>query len=112
VCTNQQRYTEAISFYHKASELKPDDPNPHLNLGIAYGKTGQNALAETEFRTALSLSPERHNSQAHFKLGALYLSQGRSAEAMREYEAGLKSDPENPEALAAVRKLISHVQAQ
>jgi Flp pilus assembly protein TadD len=69
-----------------------------------------NVSAETEFRTALSLSPD--NSQAHFKLGALYLSQGRRAKAMREYQAGLKSDPENRDALAAVGKLSSRVRAQ
>jgi Flp pilus assembly protein TadD len=72
----------------------------------------QNGSAETEFRTALSLSPPQHNSQAHFKLGALYLAQGRRAEAMREYQAGLKSDPENRDALAAVGKLSSHVRGQ
>jgi Flp pilus assembly protein TadD len=70
----------------------------------------RNVFAEAEFRTALSLSPDK--SQAHFKLGALYLSQGRKAEAMREYQAGLKSDPENRDALAAVEKLSSHVRAQ
>ncbi len=72
--------------------------------------TRRNVSAEAEFRTALSLSPDK--SQAHFQLGALYLSQGRRAEAMREYQAGLKSDPENRDALAAVEKLSSRVRAQ
>jgi tetratricopeptide (TPR) repeat protein len=83
-----------------------------LNLGIAYEKMGQNASAETEFRTTLSLSPQHDNSQAHFKLGALYLAEDRRAEALREYEAGLKSDPTNRDALAAMGKLSSHGHAQ
>lgn len=45
----------AISRYRKAIEADPDYPIAHLNLGVAYKRTGRRAEAVRELRTAQRL---------------------------------------------------------
>ncbi len=42
------RANEAIDYLKKAAELAPNNPEPHFQLAIAYGKLGKKAEAEAE----------------------------------------------------------------
>ncbi|HYM09999.1 MAG TPA: tetratricopeptide repeat protein [Bryobacterales bacterium] len=44
-----QRYPEAVTALRRATELRPTDPSPYYQLGLAYQKLGQTALAKQQF---------------------------------------------------------------
>src|SRR2546422_1043478 len=72
-------------------EREPGAADAHLNLGAAYAEQGSMDLAETEFRTALSLSPL--NIQAHNVLGKLYFDAGRLREAEAQFLESVEIEP-------------------
>jgi Flp pilus assembly protein TadD len=43
------RYKEAEIAFRRAMALRPTDPGPHYQLGLAYRKSGQEARARREF---------------------------------------------------------------
>ena len=90
------RTEDAILCYRRAVELKPEDEEAHFNLGVAYGRAGQLALAEHHYREALKLFsdyPEAHNN-----LGNILTRQKRYAEAIEEFKTTLKLSPEDASA--------------
>jgi tetratricopeptide (TPR) repeat protein len=55
----------------------------HLDLGIVYMETGDQAGAVRELGKAIVLQPD--NVNAHFRLASLYRSMGKRDEAKAEY---------------------------
>lgn len=78
----------AISAYHTAYVLTPDDIDIYVNLGSAfYDKEDyDNALAV--YRQALEYQPT--NAKIHCNLGFLYWGKGDTEEAMKSYELAIK----------------------
>lgn len=67
--SGQGKNKEAIDQYRSVLGMKPfgaDLAQIHVDLGIAYNKTGNHDQAVNEWRTALSL--DEHNAQAQFLL--------------------------------------------
>ena len=54
---------EAIAQYRKAVEVKPDFPDAHYNLGIAFIQKGQINDAVAEFQEAVHLNPNDSSAQ-------------------------------------------------
>lgn len=50
-------YPQAIEAFQRAIEINPKDIDAHLNLGAAYGETGQIDKAEQQFHRVLELDP-------------------------------------------------------
>ncbi len=50
--TRLKRFDEAVTDASRAVELAPDDPRPHLSLGLALAGSGRSEGAKREFETA------------------------------------------------------------
>ena len=62
------RIREAIQSYLHAVELRPDDFDAQLNLGVCYQQGGDLTQAVERFRQAIELDPDRPH--AYVNLGA------------------------------------------
>ena len=95
VCVNTGRPQEAVQLITRALEIKPADPQAHGNLGLAYQRMGNLALAERHFRKSVELNankPALWNS-----LGNVLREKGQSSDAVKSFESALKLDGNYPE---------------
>ena len=86
-------YNEAVRELKKAIALKPDYPDLHNYLGIAYGNNGMTDDAIEEFEVALKINPYYLKARLNLAL-ALYDS-ARFVEAQSHIERVLSVQPEN-----------------
>lgn len=80
----------AISAYHGAYLLTPDDIDIYINLGSAFYDKEDFDNALTVYRAALELDPT--NSKIHCNLGFLHWGKGDTDEAIKEYELSIEYD--------------------
>ncbi|MCR4408480.1 MAG: tetratricopeptide repeat protein [Anaerolineae bacterium] len=84
---------EYIAAYKRAIALNPQHASAHMLLGVAYYTRDKDvAMAETEIRRAIELSPQ--NKWAYYHLGEIYRQEGRMDEARAMYEQALEIDPQ------------------
>lgn len=76
-----------IELLREVTEKFPDATAPFVDLGIAYGKSGDNEKAVAAFQAALAATPD--HPVAHNELGISYRRLGRFAEARASYERAL-----------------------
>jgi protein O-mannosyl-transferase len=83
------RELEAASEFETAVRLTPNDPDYHVNLGLALAQVpGRNADAIAQYKTALRISPDL--PAAHLNLGLAYTSTpGRLPDAIEEYRKAI-----------------------
>lgn len=75
---------DAFQAYHKASELTPKDPEPHLSAGLLHERQKEFSDAEAEYKMVLTLDPHSHDSQsteAAIGLTNIYMKSGRVGDA-------------------------------
>jgi Flp pilus assembly protein TadD len=80
---------DALAAYHKASELTPKDPEPHLSAGLLHERQKEFSDAEAEYKQAMTLDshstdPHNHDPQtteAAIGLTNIYMKSGRLGEA-------------------------------
>src|ERR1700722_13861071 len=77
----KSRPDDAVAAYRKASELRPNDPEPRLEAGLLLEKQGKFADAEQEYKQALALDP---SSDALTGLANIYM-RGRRLPDAEEY---------------------------
>ena len=85
----QKQYEQGIASLLKVVQSVPTATAPYIDLGIAYGRTGDFDKAEASFKRALELNP-RHPI-AYNELGMVYRKKGRFAEARASYEKESRS---------------------
>jgi Flp pilus assembly protein TadD len=86
-------YDEAIRELKKAIALKPDYPDLHNYLGIAYGNNGMVDDAVCEFEIALKINP--YYMKARLNLALLYYENSRYEEAQVQLDEVLAVQPDN-----------------
>ena len=87
-------YEKAIERFKRAAERKPEDPEVHYYLGLAYSRLGDYPSAITAFERVLKLDPK--NRRVRYPLGmAYYLSEDYQSAAVFLKRAR-KDDPSNP----------------
>lgn len=91
VLLNAEDYALATDLLEKIIEQAPGHTAPHINLAIAYHRSGKPDLAEAHFQTALHLVPG--HPVACNEYGLLYRKTGRFTEARAVYEQAITHFP-------------------
>lgn len=103
-------YPEAIEYYRRALDLRPNDFNVRTDLGTAYWYSGSPEKAVAEYEKALAARPAY--SPTLLNLGIVRLEGLRDpAGAVAAWEELLKTNPEHPEK-QRVLDLIARAKSQ
>ena len=87
----QNRSEEGIAMLESVVARAPGLASPHIDLGVAYGRTGAYEKAEKSLLAALVLVPK--HPAALNELGIVYRREGKFQEARTSYERALAVQP-------------------
>jgi tetratricopeptide (TPR) repeat protein len=88
----QGLYERGVAELEAVTRQAPELANPHVDLGLAYSRTGRLAEAAASLERAVALSAA--HPIAHTELGLIYRKQARFADARAQYEQALALYPE------------------
>ena len=94
----------AIEQYSKVVELKPDSPQAHVNLGVAYKNKGALDKALESYNRALGQRADY--VEALSNRGWVYVEQEKWQEARRDFDQALRIKPEDHGALQGLAEVL------
>jgi len=96
----------AIGEYAKVVEIRPDSPQAHVNLGVAYKKKGELNSALENYNRAVELQGDY--VEALSNRGWVYIEQEKWQEARRDFDQALKVKPEDRGALQGLAQVLEN----
>jgi len=94
-CTDKKKWKkkieQAIDFFNKAKQIKPDYVEAIVNIGLIKQIQELYDDALQYYETAISINPEYSGS--YINLGNVYSHKGKSAKALEYYEKAASLDP-------------------
>lgn len=97
-------YAAAIEEYATVVQLRPDFPEAHNNLGVAFKKKGDLEKAMESFNRALELRGDY--SEAWSNRGWVYAEQKKWSEARGDFERALEFKPDDEGALYGLSRVL------
>ncbi|HEX9661768.1 MAG TPA: tetratricopeptide repeat protein [Candidatus Binatia bacterium] len=94
----------AIQQYARVVELKPDSPQAHVNLGVAYKNKGVLDKALESYNRALGQRADY--VEALSNRGWVYVEQEKWQEARRDFDQALEIKPEDHGALQGLAQVL------
>jgi Flp pilus assembly protein TadD len=91
VLLQSRQFPEAIKIFRQLAQVRPDHPDVHNNLGVAYQALGEFDRASRAFLDAIGLRSDF--DRAYLNLGRLKEQQGALAEAEQWYRRGAELKP-------------------
>lgn len=100
----EKKYFEAIDFFEKVLELKPNHPNVRYNYGLCLQAVGE--IEKAIFNYEKFLSQNKANADVLINLGLLYVSKEEYDWAEAKYKEGIEIFPEEPRLLLNYSNLL------
>jgi Flp pilus assembly protein TadD len=94
---------DALSVLERATALRPQDPELHVNLGNALRNFDRNEEAMACYRRAIAIAPAF--AEVHSNLGTLYRQQGQAQPAETSCREALRLNPRSATATALLAAL-------
>ena len=89
----QGEYEEALTYFKKAAETKPDDPDAWYGLGSCYVGLDQPEAAIAAYKRPIEQDPD--NARAHFILAMYYKTIGQFEQVIPTLMEVVRIDPAN-----------------
>jgi tetratricopeptide (TPR) repeat protein len=86
----ERRYQDAIRYFKRVLELKPDYDLAVINMANAYRQLGDDQAALAGFGHYLTIDPR--NPYVRYQMGEIYLERGDAARAEENFRAALAID--------------------
>ncbi len=93
-CRQLERYPEALTYLHRAADLRPGSADIQYELGSLYRLVDQYDRAITHLEEAIRLRPDFVD--AYNQLGITYYDQSKYVEALTVFRATTQLEPSNP----------------
>ena len=97
-------YPAAIEAYTRVTELRPNSPQAHNNLGVAFKKNGDSDRAKESFSRALDIKEDY--AEAWSNRGWVYVEQERWQEAREDFQQVLRLIPKDEGALYGLSRVL------
>jgi tetratricopeptide (TPR) repeat protein len=100
-----RRFSEAVQFYRRATQLDPAFYDAQYNLGLAAAESGNIQLALSAYETSLAIEPE--SLDARYNFGLVLKQAGYALDAVTQFENILERYPNDARAHLALGNLYA-----
>lgn len=100
----QGNLQQAVRLHERALTIDPKSVSVLTNLISLHGRLGEDAKAETAFRTLLQIDPAV--ADAHYNYGVLLSRLRRLEEARRAFQQSIRINPQHADALTSLGYLL------
>jgi Flp pilus assembly protein TadD len=88
----KENYGEAAAAFQKYLEIRPNDAEAHISLGLTYEKLGMTDKSEAEYLKSLAIDG---NSNAAFGLAKLYYEQNKLEPALEHIQKAIQKNSQS-----------------